>query len=107
MYRDHRPPFDPDRPEDDPVLSLIVGIVTEWPVRDRNGFLAFFDFWRDLPAEERAIFAKSVKPELTDDDVARLAGVSRRSLYRMERYQAFKPRLEDFKGTKQSQRDMA
>jgi DNA-binding XRE family transcriptional regulator len=86
--------------EDDRVLSLIVDILMGWPSRDRNALLAFLDFWRELAAEERAIFAKAVKPDLTEEEVACLAGVSRRTIYRWERYQGFKPRLAMVKATR-------
>jgi hypothetical protein len=64
---------------------------------DRNAILAFLAFWRELSWEDRAIFASTVKPDLTEDEVATLAAVSRRHLYRGERYQAHKLRLADFK----------
>lgn len=99
MSSDLRPSLDTERPEGDHALSLL-GAVMALPGRDRNALLAFLDFWRELPGEERAIFARSVRPDLTDAEVARLAGVSRRTLYRWERYQAFKPRLEDYKATR-------
>ena len=71
------------------------------PVILIGSFLSFLDFWRDLPREDRAIFAKSVKPDLTDEEVARLSGVNPRTLYRWARYQSFKPRLADFRAAEQ------
>jgi hypothetical protein len=51
-------------PAADQVFDLIASVLAEQPRRDRNEILAFLDFWRDLPREERALFAKSVKPDL-------------------------------------------
>jgi hypothetical protein len=84
----------------DPTLFLLLSILLGLSGPDRNELLAFLDFWRELPGEDRAVFARGVKPDLTDEAVARLAGVSRRQLYRWPRYMAFKPRLEDYKATK-------
>src|SRR5262245_47123580 len=89
--------FGPDSPPDDPVLALIIAILRAMSRPDRNAILAFLAFWRELSWEDRAIFASTVKPDLTEDEVATLAAVSRRHLYRGERYQAHKQRLADFK----------
>jgi hypothetical protein len=87
-------------PEHDQIPAIITSALADMPQQDRNEILAFLDFWRDLPREERALFAKTVKPDLTDEQIARLAGVSRRTLYRWERYQGFKPRLADLRAAK-------
>ena len=89
---------------DDPALSLIISVLASLLQRDRYEILSFLDFWRVLPREERAIFAKSVKPDLTDEEVARLCGVTPRTLYRWGRYQSFKPRLADFRAAKRQRR---
>jgi hypothetical protein len=44
------------------------------PQPDRNEIHAFLDFWRELPREERALFATSVKPDLSDKQIARITG---------------------------------
>jgi len=94
----------PDPPDDDQAfLHLLTAALAELPRQDCFSLLAFLDFWRELPREERALFVKSVKPELTDEEVARLAGVSRRTLYRFGRYQGIKPRIEDLRAAKQRQ----
>jgi hypothetical protein len=90
---------DPD-PMADPVRALISAALAELPLPDCNEILAFLDFFRDLPREERALFVKSVKPDLTDEQVARIAGVSRRTLYRFGRYQRVKPRIADLRAAK-------
>jgi hypothetical protein len=64
----------PDSPNDDQVLGLITAALAELPSRDRNEIHAFLDFWRELPSQERALFASSVRPDLTDQQIARLAG---------------------------------
>jgi hypothetical protein len=90
----------PVPPDDDLALSLITAALAELPRQDRNEILAFLDFWRELHREERALFAKSIKPDLTDEQIARLAGVNRRTVYRWGRYQGIKPRLADLRATK-------
>jgi hypothetical protein len=81
----------------DPAFALIVAILAELPRRERNELLAFLDFWRDLPREDRAVFAKSLRPGLSEEAVARLSGVCTRTLQRWERYQAVRPTLEDYR----------
>jgi hypothetical protein len=98
-------PASADPPGDDPTFAFIVSALAALRQRDRNEILAFIDFWRDLPREERAIFAKSVKPDLTDEEVARLCGVTPRTLYRWGRYQSFKPRLADFQAARRRRWD--
>ena len=88
---------------DDPAIEVITAALAELPRRDRNEILAFLDFWRELPREDRALFAQSVKPDLDDEQIARLAGVSVRTLYRWERFQNFKSRLEDYLESKRRQ----
>jgi hypothetical protein len=85
-------------PGSNPILTLLATALADLPRRDRNALLSFLDFWRDLPGEERALFAKSVRPGLTDEEVARLCGVSRRTLYRWDRFRRFKTWLADFGG---------
>ena len=84
----------------DEILALVMAALEAMPRQDRNAVLAFLDFWRDLPRENRALFAKSVRPDLSDEEVARLCGVTRRTVYRWSKYQQFKPRLSRFKPTK-------
>jgi AraC-like DNA-binding protein len=90
----------PDPPDDDQALDLITAALAGMPRQDRNEILCFLDFWRELTGEQRALFARSVRPDLTDEQVARLAGVSRRTLYRYQRYQGIKPRLADYRAAK-------
>jgi len=89
---------------DDPIFPLVIAALEAMPRQDRNAVLAFLDFWRDLPREDRALFAKSVRPDLSDEEVARLCGVTRRTVYRWPRYRDFKPRLASFKATKRQNR---
>jgi hypothetical protein len=56
----------------DPSFALIISALADLPHRDRNEIIVFMDFWREFTLQDRAIFAKSVKPDLTDDDVAHL-----------------------------------
>jgi hypothetical protein len=88
---------------DEQALDLITAALAELPPQERNEIVAFLDFWRDLRREERALFAKSVKPDLADEQIARLAGVSVRTLYRLERFQNFKASLESYLETKRRQ----
>lgn len=94
------PPGAAPPPPADPALSALIAALAGMAPPDRHEILAFLDFWRDLPGEDRAVFAKSVKPGLGDEAVARLCGVSRRTLYRWERYQWLKPRLADFQASR-------
>lgn len=80
----------------DVLLSLAVEALGGLPAPERNALLSFLDFWRELPREERALFVKSVRPEMTDREVAALCGVSRRTVFRWERYRAFKGRLSSY-----------
>jgi DNA-directed RNA polymerase specialized sigma24 family protein len=89
-----------DPPDHDHVRALISAALADLPRQDCNALLAFLDFFRDLPREQRALFVKSVKPDITDEEVARIAGVSRRTLYRWQRYQGVKPRLADLRAAK-------
>lgn len=86
----HHKPFPPGVE----LLSLAVEALAELPTPERNALLSFLDFWRELPREERALFVKSVRPGMTDREVAALCGVSRRTVFRWDRYRAFKGRLE-------------
>jgi FixJ family two-component response regulator len=83
-----------DSPNDDRVLGLISAALAQLPRKDRHEIHAFLDFWRELAGEERALFAKSVKADLTDRQIARLVGVTVRTLYRWERFQSLKAQLE-------------
>jgi hypothetical protein len=87
-------------PAEDPAFAVIVAILAELPRRDRNELLAFLDFWRELPREDRAIFARTLRPDLGEDAVARLSGVSPRTLLRWARYQEARPKLADFGRTR-------
>lgn len=80
--------------------SLAIDALMTMPPAQRNARLSLIDLLADLPKEELAILAKAVQPHLTDAEVARLCGVSRRTLYRWERYQRFKPRLADYRDLK-------
>lgn len=67
------------------------------PERERLAFVQLYHGWRSLPPDRRAILVRSLFPELSESGVAAMSGVSRRHLYRLPTYQAFKPRLADFK----------
>lgn len=88
----HHEPLSPG----DRLLALAVEALAELPTPERNALLSFLDFWRELPREERALFVKSVRPGMTDREVAALCGVSRRTVFRWGRYRDFKGRLTGF-----------
>jgi hypothetical protein len=86
----------PTPPDDDLVLSSALSALAAMPAAQRNVILSLLDFLNGLPKEELALLAKAVQPHLTDKEVADLCGVRGRTLYRWERYQDFKLRLEDY-----------
>ena len=55
---------------DDETSSVVIADLEAMSQQDRNAVLAFLDFWRDLPREDRALFARSLKPEVSDEEVA-------------------------------------
>lgn len=93
-------------PPDDDSLRLVLEALTAMPVARRNALLSLVDFLFDLPKEQLALLAISVQPHLADEDVAGLCGVCVRTLYRWERFQSFKPRLEDYLESKRRQWSM-
>lgn len=87
-------------PPPDDGFAVIIEALAAMSAARRNAFLAFFAFWQDLPKERRAIFAKTLNPDLTDEAVARLVGISRRHLLRWDGYKRCKPTLDDFKASR-------
>lgn len=73
------------------------------PAAQRNAGVLLVDFLINLPKEELALLAITVQPHLTDKEVAALCGVSTRQLYRWDRFQSLKPRLEDYLDSKRRQ----
>jgi hypothetical protein len=70
------------------------------PQAERQAVVAFVVFWFSLNWPTRAKLAKIAKPDLNDDEVARLVGRSRRHLLRDDGYKALKPTLNDFKASR-------
>ncbi|WP_145952417.1 hypothetical protein [Paludisphaera borealis] len=82
--------------ESDPAFDFIVAALSAMPPKSRHELLAFLDFWRELSKEDRAVFAKSIRPGLTEEAVALLSGVTTRQLHRYRRYREVKVRLADY-----------
>jgi hypothetical protein len=72
----------------------------EWlkalPERRRNAILAYVNTIQTEDLEPLAIFLKGRRPDTSDDQIARMIGVSRATLARWEGYQAAKPMLADY-----------
>lgn len=65
------------------------------PARRRNAILAYVNTIQTEDLEDLAIFLKFKRPETSDEQIAAICGVSRRTVARWVRYQAAKPRRED------------
>jgi predicted metal-dependent hydrolase len=87
----------------DASLLRVIETLQAMPAARRNALLSLIDFFNDLPKEELAIVAKATQPQLTDEVVAGLCGVSIRTLYRWERFQRWKMTAEDYWESKQRQ----
>lgn len=88
---------------DPTLLSLLRPILVAIAAMPKREFLAFvrlFEEWQTWPRDRRAMLAKTLCPDLREKDIAVLAGISVRQLCRLEAYQAFKPRLADFKASR-------
>ena len=85
---------------DDPDFLTALQRLASLPRAERRALAGFIFFWLALPRERRAMLAKAVRPEMTDDEVARMIGRSLRQLYRYDGYQHFKPRRDDLRGSK-------
>jgi hypothetical protein len=64
----------PNTANDDQVADLITTALAELARPDGNELVAFLDFWRQQSSQERALFAKSVKPDQTGQQVFHKAG---------------------------------
>ncbi len=103
MPASSRREFAPTLPDDMPFLSPGILALAAMPLAQRNARLLLLDFLNSLPKEDLALLAITVQPHLTDEEVADLCGVCLRTLYRWERYQNLKPRLEDYVEAKRRQ----
>jgi hypothetical protein len=81
-------------------FAIALGRIAALPRKHGQAVFAFIVFWFTLPWPERAKLAKVAKPDMTDEEVARLSGVSRRHLIRDDGYQSLKPKLDDFKASR-------
>ena len=84
------------QPAPDPIAFL-----SALPKKRRNAILAYVNAIRTEELEDLAIFLKLMRPGSSDDEIAALCGVSRSTVARWERYQAAKPRLEDYRHPRQ------
>jgi hypothetical protein len=66
------------------------------PNRRRNTILAYVNTLQTDELEDLAIFLRLKRPDTSDDEIASICGVSRSTVARWERYQAAKPRREDY-----------
>lgn len=83
----------------DSAMDVVVAVLEAASKQERTAFVRLYDQWRSWPPDRRAILAKTLCPDLSDSAVAAMSGISRRHLYRLPTYQAFKPRLADFKAS--------
>jgi hypothetical protein len=81
----------PQGPDPDPLTFLAA-----LPTRRRNLILAYVNALQTDELEDLAIFLKLTRPGTSDNDIAIVCGVSRSTVARWERYQAAKPRREDY-----------
>ena len=90
----------------DPIFSSLKSLSG----RDQQVLISLMSLWLGLKARKRALFVKLVVPGLTDDEVARRAGVSRTSLFRWPEYLRLKghvdPRRRDRRGFKTKDRSI-
>jgi hypothetical protein len=61
--------------------------------RKRRGLARFIRFCQQRTTEERAKFVLWQRPDLTDAEIARVIGVRRETISRLDSYRAFKNRL--------------
>jgi hypothetical protein len=80
---------------DDPAFASLIDALAAMPRSKRNALLSFFDYWHSLPWESRAKLVKTTNPALTDEEIARICGRSRRHLLRNDGYKCLKTRLTD------------
>ena len=95
----HQRDFDPASPDDQLIQSIII-ILAGLPRPVLADILAFLEFWLLLPRRARAVLAKCVQPNLTDEAAARLSRLRPRTLKGNQQYQAVKLRLADYLETK-------
>lgn len=84
-----------DKPND-PTFAALLAALAALPKRRRNAILAYLNTIQSEDLELLAIFLKGQRPETSDDQIARICGVSRATVARWERYQAAKPNLTDY-----------
>ncbi len=85
----------PDEPQ--ACLPFILAGLLALPREERNAFVEFWQFWRDLGHERRACVVKTIMPDATDDYVAMLSGVKRRTLFNYKTYQKVKGKQRAWK----------
>jgi hypothetical protein len=87
-----------DRPDQDKELTAAVRrTLASLPRRECEILVSLLDLWHSkLTWRQRALLSKTLKPDLIDQDVALLAGVTRRSLLRCPEYSKLKTQLRAF-----------
>ena len=91
-----RPDSPADSKGDEPALAIAFDILSAMPRKRRNTLLSFMQFFCcEIPKERQAAFVLSVRPDFTDDEVACICGVDRRTLSRWEEFRRSKPGLAD------------
>ena len=93
----------PPAPSDDQLIQRIIAILAGMPRPMVADILVFLEFWILLPRRARAVLAKCVQPNLSDQETARIAGVQPRTLKGYGVYQSVKLRLDDYLETKRRQ----
>jgi hypothetical protein len=75
-------------PELRPLVPLI-RVILESPGRSVGGFVAFAELWTRLTSEMRVLLLLHIKEDAADlpvEEIARLVGVHRRTLYKSENF---------------------
>lgn len=91
----------PPAASDDQLIQRITAILAGMPRPMVADILIFLEFWLKLPGRARAVLAACVQPGLTEEALARLAGLTVGTLKRNRLYQMVRVRLEDYLETKQ------
>ena len=61
---------------DDPTFRSIVAALMALPRREMLAIVALFEQWRTWPKDRRAMLAKTICPELREQDVALIAALA-------------------------------
>jgi DNA-directed RNA polymerase specialized sigma24 family protein len=78
----------------DLLIQVILHNLRSLSPKGQRALIRFLNFWFGLKAERRAVLAKTVADDLSDGEVAEIAGVSRTTLYDWPGYKRLKKTLK-------------